>query len=33
VRWEGEGCEIADPYALSTEVAFEGDFAVRAVFE
>lgn len=33
VRWEGEGCEIADPYAMSTEIAFEGDFAVRAVFE
>lgn len=33
VRWEGEGCEIADPHEVTTEVTFGGDFSVRAVFE
>ena len=33
VRWEGEGCSILEPEERTTEIAFESDFAVRAVFE
>lgn len=33
VRWEGTGCTISDPDAVTTEVTFDGDCEITAVYE